>query len=226
MGRTTSQWLSELEGVLPGWIRPLRPHLAGLAAMLVDLEALNDDAVEATTVAGAEGIWLTLYARGLGIHRVPGESDADLRKRVRNVEDVVTRPAILAAVNELLAAYTVEQARMFEHFETGFFADINFADQPTNGTRILDQHNAFTLVVPALTADASSYGHFLMDSPDPLNLDPSGALDVDAAYVDIDTYAVADSADDTEHAVYAAIQATVERMRAAGVRWWLLRDEP
>ena len=215
--RTIDDMLAQLLRFLPDQYAAASDALSGLAAQMVQAEQAGEDLVLSTTVGAAAGKWLTLMAGGYGVYRQAGESDASLRIRLRRVEDRVTRPAILAVVNALLSAYTATQAVMYEHFASGFFVG-DFSDQPDDAIRLYGQHNAFTLLVPALTADASSYGAFA--------LDPSGAYGLDTAYVDADAFAVGNTADDTEHAVYAAIQAAVERLRAAGVRWWLLRDDP
>lgn len=218
MARSTAVLLEQLLRFLPPQYRAASDILGGLAAQLAQVEASGDDLVLATTIDGAEDEWLTLLARGYGVRRGSSESDDTVRERIRVVDDALTRPAILDAVNALLAPYTATEATMYEHFDSGFFADVDYADQDDDSIRVYDQHNSFTLLVPDLSGLSTSYGKFA--------LQPAESEDADAAYADADTYAVADSADTTEHVVYGAIQATVERLRAAGVRWWLLRDEP
>lgn len=218
MARDTATLLAQLLRFLPPGYAASEALLGGLAEQYAQVEQLGDELVGSVTVEGAEGKWLTLLARGYGIYRRDGESDESVRERLREVEDAVTPTAILIAVNRLLAPYTATEAELLEHWDYGFFADVDFADQPDDETRVLDQHLAFTLLVPHLTASGTTLGHFAVA--------PADATDPDAAFADGDTYAVVDTVDDTEHAVYSAIQSAVERLRAAGVRWWLLRDEP
>lgn len=145
MARSTATLLAQLRRFLPPGYAAAEPLLAGLAAELAEVETAGDALVDATTVAGASGIWLTLLARGYGLRRATDESDASLRARLVAPEAQVTRAAILAAVNAILAEYTVEEAVLVEHWAAEGYADIDcWADQ----TPIYDQHNAFTLECP------------------------------------------------------------------------------
>lgn len=202
MARTTDALLAQLERLLPAQYRPLRPHLAGLAAMFRRCEQLGDDLKTAATVGGATSIWLTMLAHGQGIDRATDEPDASLRDRVRNPEDKLTPIAILAAVNALLAPYTSTQAQLLEHWSAAAYCDDDaYADQAV----IYDQHNAFTLVLPSI-------GEF----------NTGDAFCDDDAYAD-DCYL---GHGDGEHAVYAAIVSAVNKARAHGVRWWMVIEDP
>lgn len=46
--------------------------------------------------------WLNQHARDRDTHRALGESDASLWRRITNIKDAVTRPALLAALREML----------------------------------------------------------------------------------------------------------------------------
>lgn len=87
----------------------------GTAALILNL----------VTVGRGTGIWLTLHGRGLGVNRTADESDPELRRRIREVADAVTRPALLNAVNALLSSVTITDATMTEWFE-GSALDNNF----------------------------------------------------------------------------------------------------
>ena len=202
MARTTSQLLTVLERFLPPQMQAARPLLAGLAAQAAAVEAAGDDLADGATVAGADGIWLTLQAHGLGLHRAHGEVDADLRTRLRSPEQQLTPASILAAVNLLLASYTSDEAELHEHHAEGLYLDV---DLWMDRSSWYDQHNAFTLVCP-LVGDYP-VGHSFFDAA-------AGAwLDQDLFFGDY-----------VEHPIYATIAAAVERLRAAGVRWWLVVD--
>jgi hypothetical protein len=56
---------------------------------------------QATGASATEPDWLNLHARDRGTSRVLDEADADLRTRLQNIEDAVTRPALLTAVGEV-----------------------------------------------------------------------------------------------------------------------------
>jgi hypothetical protein len=57
-----------------------------------------------TYISAADGQWLDAHAKDRGTFRQDGELDADLRARIKTIEDTVTKPALLALVNEILAA--------------------------------------------------------------------------------------------------------------------------
>lgn len=202
MARTTDELLAQIERLLPAQYRPLRPHLGGLAAMYRCCEQLGDAFKLSATVAGAESIWLSLLAHGQGIDRATDETDASLRERVRSPEDKLTPISILAVVNALLAPYTAVEAQLFEHWNSAAWCDDDaYADQDV----LYDQHNTFTLVLPCV-----------------------GVFNTGDAFCDDDAYA-----DDCyigqgsgEHPVYAAIISAVNKCRAAGVRWWMVIEDP
>jgi hypothetical protein len=201
MARSTDELLEQLERFVPPQLQPLRPVLAGIAAMLRRAEIAGDDFAGAVSIGGAEGVWLTLLARGYGVERSTDETDDSLRTRLRNVEDKLTKARILAVVNALLAPHTSEQAQLLEHWANGAYLDQDaYADQAL----LLDQHNAFTLLCPLI-------GEM-----------PYGDAWCDQSYADDDAYCGSGTG---MHPVYDAIVAEVERLRAAGVRWWLVVEE-
>ncbi len=85
---------------------------AGVSAALEWLYAYTDefDAARAQTsewlemsfISTASGRWLDQHARDRGTSRRLNEDDATLRVRLRQYEDLLTFPAIIAAVNAIL----------------------------------------------------------------------------------------------------------------------------
>ena len=199
MARTAAEIAAQGMAALPPWAKPLDPVIGGLAAELALVEATGADFANSTTVGGAEGVWLTLLARGYGVDRATGEADASLQIRLRTPEDQATRPAILAAVNAALLPYTASHADMLEFWDDGF-ADI---DAWADSTVLCDRYNSFVLLLP-LVGTALSGGTF---------------ADVD--FADRDAYAGADG----EDPIYEAIRSLVNRLRAAGIRWWMHIEE-
>lgn len=189
--RTTAEVLEQLERFVPPEFAPLRPILALYAAELRAAEVVAYDTAASSTVEGAEGVFLTALARGYGVERLSGEADATLRSRLRNVSGAVTRPAILDAVNLLLADYTEDEAVMVEWFEEPFADYHAFADYHL----LVDGPNAFVLILP------------------PVGDEPLGSSFADVAYADFDAY----PGDGETHPVYSAIGALVQRLKAAGV---------
>ncbi|MCI0346891.1 MAG: hypothetical protein L0221_15845 [Chloroflexi bacterium] len=198
MARTTAELLAQLERFLPPRYSAYRPVLAGVAAALQAAEAAGAGLAEAVTVEGATGAFLTLLARGYGVTPATGESEDSIRYRLRNAEEQVTRDAILTAVNALLAEFTVDEATILEPWDEGF-ADV---DAWSDSTILADQPLSFVLVCP-LVGDEELGGTY---------------ADID--YLDGDAWA----GDGTQHPVYAAIVVLVERLRAAGISWWLHID--
>lgn len=223
MARTTQELLERLLAFLPPQYQTSEPLLAGVADALQAAEGAADELLQVLpfgpylailpggaplSLVGASGIWLDLHASGYGLLRAPGETDDQLRTRLRNVEDAVTRPAILAAVNTLLEPFSVA-AMMVEWWEEPYLDVL----EPIPGGLYLDSAflsggpNTFILIVPQV---GLGYG---------VSQDP---------HLDIETWL--DSmflGDDRQDPVYAAIVAEVERLRAAGVRWRLyIGDTP
>lgn len=200
MARSTADLLDQLEHFLPPEYEPMRPHLAGLAAQMREAELAGDTLEAQTKIGQAVGAFLTLIGRGYGLDRTSEETDDQFRNRIRVLEDRLTKPAIEAAVNELLAAYTTDVCEVVEHWEGGAFVDQAYLDQDY----LYSAHNAFTVIAPLI-------GDF-----------PAGEDYVDQSYVD-QAYVGMGGAD---HPVYPAIIARVEQLRAGGVRWWLVVHMP
>lgn len=197
---TKDELYNQLRRFLPDYYDVLDPVLWAMAAAMEVAADTSDDLADSATIEGAEGAFLTLLARGYGIIRATSESDDTLRTRLRNVEDKATRGAILDAVNAILAPFTGDQAEMREHWDAGIFLDDEaYVDDPE--TVLYNEHNAFTLLVPALE-DVSTQDFY-----------------VDQSYAD---QSYTDAAPSDFSTVYAAIIAEVERLRAAGIRWWLV----
>lgn len=201
MARSTDQVLAQFERFVPPGLKPLRAVLAGWAAMMAAAEAAGDTLVTRVTLGGADGIWATLLARGYGIERADGEADASLIGRVRTPELALTKARLIEAANNILAPYTSESVILVEHWAAGeYYDDDAYFDQAI----YFDQHNAFTLVVPQI--GDLPYGDDFYDDDD--------YFDDDAFYGD----------GGGDPAVYAAILSEIDRLRASGVRWYLLVD--
>ena len=199
MARTTDQALAQLLRFLPPRYQSIEAPLSGVAAAIRQGEIAWDDMATASTIGGATGSMLTLRAKGYGVNPSPDESADSIRSRIRNVEGQVTRPAILDAVNALLAEYTADLATMIERTDDGFLDYDCYLDH----TRICDWHNSFVLVVP-LVGDLVG-----------------GASYIDLGYLDHDLWL---GASGEQHPVYDAIIALVRRIRAAGIRVTLAID--
>lgn len=95
---------------LPGWVRPTDEFLNGAAKMFGSVDAMIDYLFSQALIRQANGAtsttpdWLNQHARDRGTSRQAGESDPVLRERIRNVPDALTRAALLAAADAILAA--------------------------------------------------------------------------------------------------------------------------
>lgn len=197
MARSTATLLAQLERFLPPGYAPYRPVLAGLAAMMREAEIAGDSAKASGTLAGAVAEWLDLHAHGHGIRRALDESDAQLAGRIQNPEDQVTRAAILSAADRILVPYTDVAAVMIEGWEYSHL-DIDFWLDFSP----LNTQKAFVLIVPLIGDAVVGDSYF------------------DSDYADNETYA----GEGIQHPVYGVILREVQRIRAAGVKWWLLID--
>lgn len=199
MSRTTAEVLTELRLYMPAHTAdPLDPLLGGVAAMFAQAESTNEALSLASTIGGAEGVWLDLIALGDGMRRQSGESDADLRTRLRTPIQAITKANLEAAANAILDGYGESGAYIVEWADGGF-ADV---DAYADDTILVDPYNRFVLVVP-LIGDPIVDGVYLGD----------GYADED--YV----------GDGGESPAYASIWAAIERLRAAGVRWSMFIQE-
>lgn len=172
MPRTTQELLDRLFAFLPPEYESAEPLLAGLAAAQNEAEIAVDSLSDSlpfgpmavtlpdgsvVTYLGAEDIWLDLHAKGYGLTRSVGESDAQLRIRLRTITERVTRPAILDAVNVLIAPHAVV-ATMVEWFEEPF---LDLVETVAVGGWYLDSTllsggpNSFVLYVPVIGAGYS-----------------------------------------------------------------------
>jgi hypothetical protein len=197
--RTTAQLLARFERFLPDEHRPLQPLHGGLCAALGTAEAFLGELATAATLGGSVGTWLALHARGRGVLKGSDETDATLLSRLRRVEAMLTPPAIVEAVDGLLALYTGERCELVEHWDAGVYCDSLYCD---GDDALYGEHNAFTLIVPRLV------------------FEPGASDFLDQAYCD-GAYADAGTAGEWDHPVYALIAAEVNRRKAAGVRWWM-----
>lgn len=201
MARTTEELLTQLRKLLPGHYEQAEALLAGFAAAMQLTEATIDTLRDLATIEDGTGMWLTLQAHGYGILRASGESDESLRIRLRAVEDQVTRPAIEAAVNRLIAPDVCRIVEWFDgpYLDSGLWLDCS-------GAWLSGGPQSFLVVIPR-QGSGFSWGDSYLDNE--LYLDNEGAY----------------LAEGPEDPVYAAIINEVERIRAAGVFWRLVLEE-
>lgn len=81
-----------------------REEMNGLAELLGNgVLAATDDLLQMTFIGSAERKWLAQHAKDAAVSPQDGEPPDILRERIRHPEDAVTRPFLLAAINNLLA---------------------------------------------------------------------------------------------------------------------------
>lgn len=202
MARTAEQLLARLYELLPEDLESSEgeardAHLFGLATALAQADATVEAMIDQAKVDPGAGIWLSLHARGLGYVPLDGETDPQLRIRIRNVENKLTRPAILAALDELLATVTdpALPSYMWERKDgTGQAVE----DEAVEEGAISVGWNMFFLYLPLLPPEESA-----------------GAVGEEAvgeAWIELVL----------ENVLYPVIRAEVDRIRAAGVRVFYL----
>jgi hypothetical protein len=220
MAYTTEQLLAQLLRYLPEGYQALVPHIAGLAAAAAGATETADDAADSVTIAGASGQWLTLMAKGYGVEKVENENDPSLRQRLRYVERRLTIGSIEAAVNAILDTVGASDCRVADWWEDDvscWFWDAS--SSVTAGASYFDEASlgdywlVFTVFVPMI-GNHPGIGSYLGDIDD-----ASEGWD---NYLDIDCYLGGDAA--VLSPIYDTIIDQVERIKAAGVRWWLIVD--
>lgn len=119
------QLLEHARGAIPGYFGKADragEDLEAFAEMLSVAAGQVADWIRRTYLEYAERTWLDEHAADRGTRRQTGESDDELRLRLRVPTDVVTRPALLARTDDLLAAAgVVGSASMAEGADLGFF---------------------------------------------------------------------------------------------------------
>lgn len=208
MARTTDEILAQILQMLPDDYATGTPLLSGIAASQRQAEIVADTLAPLATIGSAAGSWLTLHADGIGIRRASGETDASLRFRLRNVEEQVTRAAILKAVNAVIAP---DVARLIEWYEAPYLDDETdtglWLDSPA--TRLSGGPNSFLVLIPRQST-GFDFGSFLDDET------------ISGMWLDHSEQYIGESAEDPK---YATIVAEVERIRAAGVFWRLVIEQ-
>lgn len=128
------------------------PVLAGRATVAELAVCTAANLANESQIGGATDTFLDLLARNYGVRRAPGESDPELRFRMRNAEDKVTPAAILAACDEIFSSYTAETCVLIEHWDNGVACDVEPPDPfcACDVSTLYDKHNAITIEVPDL----------------------------------------------------------------------------
>jgi hypothetical protein len=122
---------------MPSAFRPERTFedIHALAALYTLVMAQARDWTDMMLIGNAIDIWLEAHAKDRGTGRQAGESDEELRARIRTLVDVVTRPALLQAAQDIVdAAGIVGDVAMVElRRDRAFYGDL-VADSGTGGT--------------------------------------------------------------------------------------------
>lgn len=134
----------------------LTAFAAPLARAFVTAEEFVDDG----SIGGAEGQWLELLATNYGMRRSVSETDANLRIRLRNVEEALTCAAIVAAVDAILSAYSGTGAVCIEHHEQGPVCDTEtpLISAICDVSFLYGTIPAFTILVPDLGNTHPAWG--------------------------------------------------------------------
>lgn len=147
-----------VKAALPRWlVRGPGAALEWLHAFVATLDAARVQAkewIDATYLDNATARYLDQHARDRGTSRRENESDAALRERIRQIEDAVTEPAILAGVNAILAGVGLPQTaklvnlrrdRGHYHAVGDSLAFYNRGYRMTN----VDRTWSYTIILPA-----------------------------------------------------------------------------
>ncbi|MEQ1494508.1 MAG: hypothetical protein ABL912_01940 [Novosphingobium sp.] len=202
MPRSTAELLAQIEQFVPGYYETGEALLAGFAATAAVAEASAATLRPLATIGGADGMWLSMQASGHGIYRSTSEPDASLRKRLRHVEDQVTKSAIEAAVNSIIGPDT---CRVVEWFSGPYL------DNEGPGGLWLDNSDAL------LSGGPQSFLVLIPEQDTGFAFGPY----LDSMFLDDPNESLGEGPEDP---VYTAIVNEVERIRAAGVFWRLVLE--
>ena len=175
-------------------------------SMLARIEAAGETLHARTFIDEADGAWLDQHGEERSILRLEGESDEAYRPRVKRIEDKVTKPAILAAVDAILRVGT---SRMEEHLADGAYSDFpgpqGFADHAVT----YDSIRRFTVFIAEQFARRNDTAYALPGTI-------IGTLSFAGTDAEPDVSAFADGVEAVGGDIYARIWAEIDRMRAAG----------
>jgi hypothetical protein len=204
MARTVEQLEDALLQFLPSQYERMTDLLVAIPGAFHLALQQDDDLLETSTIAGASDIWLTLLAKGYGVDRATGEPDPSLRSRLRAADGSTTRPALLEAVDRLIAPYTDTPSEMIEWFEAPFLDVEEVEGAWCDIATVSGGPQSFLIFIPEI-GDLPALDSFF---------DSNAWLDHEA-WLGIDG----------ESPIYAAIVAEVEKKRPAGTRWALVIGE-
>jgi hypothetical protein len=197
----------------PGFIQEpdelLDAQIRTVAAIMARIEAAIETLHGRTFITTADGAWLDQHGTERGILRFDGESDADYRARIQLIEDQVTKPAILAAVDAILQVGTAE---LEEHGSDGLWLSRGAIAEAFLGQRLYRGTPPWFSVYIQQQVESKSDTAFLIRSG------ASGTLSfltrTSAAW---DVSMFLDGQDPAPSDIYRRIYETIERLRAAGV---------
>lgn len=95
------------KATIPGWVfqKPRAEEIFEAFVKMFDRVRTNlGEGRARSLILQSIGIWLDLHAADRGTQRQDGESNEALQARIRNVEEAVTRPAILSAAQAIVDA--------------------------------------------------------------------------------------------------------------------------
>lgn len=98
------------KGSIPGWIFQIERSEEILTAFVKIFDRVRQNLGESrarSLILQSSGVWLELHAADRGTQRQDGESDEALQARIRNVEEAVTRTAILSAAQAIVDAESI-----------------------------------------------------------------------------------------------------------------------
>jgi len=146
----TAEYLQEQAArLLPDSYAPILPLLAGTTAALAEAAEALETWADSATIATSEGAWLDLLARGFGLYREAGESDADLRLRIGRVPKALTPAAMEQAVNAII---TPNSCTVVEHWKARLYCNDDASEDPTDlfcdQDTLLGVRNGVSVVCP------------------------------------------------------------------------------
>lgn len=216
MARTEQEVRDHYLELAPGYMSEpgelLDAQIRAVAAILAAVESAVDTLHDRTFIATADGSWLDQHGDERGIHRLQDESDTDYRVRLTTIEDKLTIPAIVNAINAILVTGV---ATLEEHTLDGCWMIRTGSPNPEGffGCRMYRSERAFSIYIDVQFSTTSDTA-FLVRTGAVAELESAfmtrtGSVFEAAAFLDGDALAPSD--------IYAQIIETIERLRGAGI---------
>lgn len=184
------------------------------ATIMAEIEAAIHTLHARTFILEADGDYLDEHGQERSVPRLQDEIDDDYVHRVKLIEEKLTRPAILAHVDAILAVGT---ASMEEWLPDGAFTDILAIQGFTETSHTHGGIRGFTVYIEPQIEATADRGFALDEPADPFEAPEDVFHTFAGTDAEPTVSAFADGTDLTPSSIYPTIWNEIDRLRAGGL---------